>query len=69
MVHDTTYYSFWEQALGITIFTDMSKQIFQVCFKTIKDNDLIWMQYKELQMIYCLNLIDMMMANAVLATI
>ena len=48
MVHDTTYYSFWEQALGITICTDMWKRIFQVCFKTIKDNDLIWMQYKVL---------------------
>ena len=48
MVHNTTYYSFWEQALGITICTDMWKQIFQVCFKTIKDNDLIWMQHKVL---------------------
>ena len=48
MVHDTTYYSFWEQTLGITICTDMWKRIFQVCFKTIKDNDLIWMQYKVL---------------------
>ena len=48
MVHDTTYYSFWEQALGITICTDLWKWIFQVCFKTIKDNDLIWMQYKVL---------------------
>ena len=48
MVHDTTYYSFWEQTLGITICTDMWKRIFQVCFKTIKDNDLIWVQYKVL---------------------
>ena len=48
MVHDTTYYSFWKQALGITICTDMWKRIFQVCFKIIKDNDLIWMQYKVL---------------------
>ena len=40
---DTTYYSFWEEALGITIDKDMWKQIFRVCFKTIKDNDLIWM--------------------------
>ena len=26
---------------GITIDKDMWKQIFRVCFKTIKDNDLI----------------------------
>ena len=45
---DTTYYSFWEEALGITIDKDMWKQIFRVCFKTIKDNDLIWMQYRVL---------------------
>ena len=36
---DTTYYSFWEEGLGITIDKDMWKQIFRVCFKTIKDND------------------------------
>ena len=48
IVQDTTYYSFWEQALGITICRDMWKQIFRVCFKTIKDNDFIWMQYKVL---------------------
>ena len=24
----------------------MWKQIFQICFKTVKDNDLIWMQYR-----------------------
>ena len=45
---DTTYYSFWEEALGITIDKDMWKQIFRVCFKTIKDNDLIWMQSRVL---------------------
>ena len=46
--YDTTFYSFWEEALGITIDKDMWKQIFRVCFKTIKDNDLIWMQYRVL---------------------
>ena len=45
---DTTYYSFWEEALDITIDKDMWKQIFRVCFKTIKDNDLIWLQYRVL---------------------
>ena len=35
MVYNTTYYSFWEQALGITICSDMWKRIFQVCFKTM----------------------------------
>ena len=48
----------------------MWKQIFRVCFKTIKDNDLIWMQYRVLYRIlgtknYCLKLKAMMMPNAV----
>ena len=46
IVDDTTYYSFWEQSLGITINKNMWKQIFRVCFKTVKNNDLIWMQYR-----------------------
>ena len=45
---DITYHSFWEEALGITIDKDIWKQIFRVCFKAIKDNDLIWMQYRVL---------------------
>ena len=45
---DTTSYSFWEEALGITMDKDMWKQIFRLCFNTIKDNDLIWMQYRVL---------------------
>ena len=45
---DTTYHSFWEEALGITIDKDMWKQIFRVCFKAIKDNDLIWIQCRVL---------------------
>ena len=45
------YYSFWENSLNIKISADMWKQIFRVCFKTLKDNDLIWMQYKVINRI------------------
>ena len=27
---------------------DMLKQIFPICFKTVKDNDLVWVQYRVL---------------------
>ena len=36
----------WENSFNIKISADMWKQIFRVCFKTLKDNVLTWMQYK-----------------------
>ena len=41
-------YSFWEEALHINISKDKWNLIFRICFKTIKNNDIIWMQYRVL---------------------
>ena len=41
-------YSFWEQAFGKVITSDMWVKIYKICFNTVKDNDLIWMQYRIL---------------------
>ena len=44
-------YSFWEQALEIRIPESMWKQIYRICFRSIKDNSIIWLQYRILHRI------------------
>ena len=44
-------YTNWEKSLNIKISNPLWKQIFRVCFQTIKDNTLIWMQYRILNKI------------------
>ena len=44
-------YSYWEQSLNIEISKSVWNQIFKNCFKTVKDNDLIWLQYRILNRI------------------
>ena len=41
----------WEQELDIIIDTKTSKLIYRNCFHTIKDNYLVWLQYKILHRI------------------
>ena len=44
-------YSYWEQTIGIEINSDAWKKIYRTCFKTIRDNDIIWLQYRLLHRI------------------
>ena len=37
---------FWEQTLPVKLSDKTWKIIFNVCFNTVKNNDLIWMQYR-----------------------
>ena len=41
-------HSTWAQKLQIEINFDMWKIVYKACFKTLQDNDLIWMQYRIL---------------------
>ena len=45
LVHQYTH---WEKALHTNISKDKWKHVFRVCFKTINNNDIIWMQYRVL---------------------
>ena len=47
----TSYYSHWEQALKTKITEKDWKSIYQTCFKTVEDNDLVWFQYRLLNRI------------------
>ena len=47
----TSYYSHWEQALKTKITEKDWKSIYQNCFKTVEDNDLVWFQYRLLNRI------------------
>ena len=47
----TSYYSHWEQALKTKITEKDWKFIYQNCFKTVEDNDLVWFQYRLLNRI------------------
>ena len=47
----TSYYSYWEQALKIRITEKEWKSIYRNCFKTVEDNDLVWFQYRLLNRI------------------
>ena len=44
-------YTYWEQPLNIEISKPVWSQIFKNCFKTVKNNDLIWLQYRILNRI------------------
>ena len=44
-------YSFWEQALKLKLSGEMWKHIYRVCFNSIKDNTIIWLQYRILNRI------------------
>ena len=44
-------YSYWEQVFETEINADMWKNIYKTCFKTVKDNDIIWLQYRVLHRI------------------
>ena len=41
----------WDLALGTTISADTWKNTFNICFKTVQDNYLIWLQYRILNRI------------------
>ena len=38
----------WKNSLNLTIAENTWRHIFQICFKTVKDNDLIWLQLRIL---------------------
>ena len=38
----------WKNSLNLTIAENTWSHIFQICFKTVKDNDLIWLQLRIL---------------------
>ena len=41
-------YTNWEKNLHISLSKEKLKLIFRTCFKTVKNNDMIWMQYRVL---------------------
>ena len=41
-------YSFWEECFRTTMSSSDWHKIFNICFKTVKDNFLVWTQYRIL---------------------
>ena len=47
-LHKNAPFLSWKKSLNLTIAENTWRHIFQICFKTVKDNDLIWLQPRVL---------------------
>ena len=42
------YHSFWEQSLNVKIPENIWMKVYRICFKSIKNNNISWLQYRIL---------------------